>query len=50
MGKEERKKKKDFLSACVPRGVWCLIMIEQEILSGALLTNMPQIDVGKAPL
>ncbi len=49
--KEGRKKggKKDFLSACIPRGVWCLIMIEQGVLSGALLTNTPRIDAGEAP-
>lgn len=43
------EKKKDFLSACVPGGVWCLIMIEQGVLSGALLTNMSQIDMGNPP-
>lgn len=49
-GRRGGERKKDVLSACVPRGVWCLIMIEQGVLSGALLTNMPWIDVGKAPL
>lgn len=46
-GERKQRKKKTF---CVPRGVWRLIMIEQALLSGALLTNMPWIDVGEAPL
>lgn len=37
------------LSSCVPSGVWCVIMIEQGVLSGALLTNTPQIDGGGSP-
>lgn len=48
-GRKEGKKNTFYLPACVPRGVWCLIMIEQGVLSGALLTNMPRIDAGKAP-
>lgn len=48
--KRRKKGRKKTLSSRLPRGVWHLIMIEHGVLSGALLTNTPRIDVGEAPL